>query len=201
MTDLKKSVLAILPLMFSPVTQASTVVGIWTPPTTRADGTPLPITDLSAFNFYCSAQAGGPYSLLATAPPNATSITTSPCVPDGSMGYFVVTAVDTSGRVSAYSNEATKFFSTSGPNPPAIPACVEPPRKYYVYGYASQTYVSLYDDAVKKVIGWAKAFDFQGFPRVCEGDSTTVFTAQAWLYTTDDETGERGKALCQRWDR
>src|ERR1700690_1811631 len=80
----------------------SSVTLTWTPPTTNTDGTPL--TDLAGYNVYygtSSRSYGSPVNVG-----NAITYTVTNLTP-GSY-YFAVTAYDTSGNESAYSNEVLK---------------------------------------------------------------------------------------------
>jgi fibronectin type 3 domain-containing protein len=56
------------------------------------------------YNTYSSAQSGGPYTKLTTAPVAATSYTDS-SVQSGKTYYFVVTEVDSGNQESGYSSE------------------------------------------------------------------------------------------------
>jgi PKD repeat protein len=83
----------------------------WTAPTTNTDGSEL--TDLKGCNIYRSAQSGGPYVKIATL------ITLSESYLDrnldeGFVGYYVVTAYNSEGVESAYSNEAWGLIPKKG---------------------------------------------------------------------------------------
>ena len=67
----------------------------WTASTSRVIG----------YNVYRGTQSGGPYTAITTAPDASTAYTDS-TVFAGSTYYYVVTAVDSSGHESAYSNQA-----------------------------------------------------------------------------------------------
>jgi len=76
---------------------------VWNAPTTNTDGSEL--TNLKNYYMYRSAQSGGPYTKIATL------ITWNELYRDagllsGFTGYYVVTAVNSEGRESEYSNEA-----------------------------------------------------------------------------------------------
>jgi len=75
----------------------------WTAPTTNADGTPL--TDLAGYNVYIGSAAGSYQQKINAG--NVTSYTASNLT-DGSTSYFAVTAYDTSGLESTYSNQVSK---------------------------------------------------------------------------------------------
>jgi hypothetical protein len=72
----------------------------WEPPTTNADGTAL--RDLAGYRLYRSEVSGGHYSLAETFPAAARTTGAMECPPDS---YWVLTAYDTHGNESAYSNE------------------------------------------------------------------------------------------------
>jgi fibronectin type 3 domain-containing protein len=58
------------------------------------------------YNIYRSGQSGGPYAKINSAlDPSTTDVDTS--VQSGSTYYYVVTAVDSSGRESVFSNQTT----------------------------------------------------------------------------------------------
>lgn len=99
----------------------------WTPPTQRTDGAVLdPATELSHYNLYCGTTAGGPYTeaaieIPATAP-DGTFTTDSATFFPGYGDYFcTMTAIDTYGQESAFSNEVTVGYH---PSPPASPTSV-----------------------------------------------------------------------------
>lgn len=77
------------------ITAVNHSVGLsWSPSTSTVMG----------YNTYSSAQSGGPYTKLTTAPVAATSYTDS-SVQSGKTYYFVVTAVDSGNQESGYSSE------------------------------------------------------------------------------------------------
>lgn len=82
----------------------------WTAPTTNEDGTPL--TDLAGYSVYYYDTAGGwanPIGNVDVGNVTASTMT----VPSQGIVYFVVTAYDTSGNVSAPSNEVSADFLAS----------------------------------------------------------------------------------------
>ena len=81
----------------------------WTAPTTYSDGTP--VTDLAGYKLY-TGNASGSYQQSVDVG-NQTNYTLS-SLSDGATYYFAVTAYDTSGVESAFSNEITGTF-------PALP--------------------------------------------------------------------------------
>jgi len=78
-------------------------------------------SDLAGYNIYRSTTSGSGYVKI-----NSSVIikTTAPQYVDNFTGsvegnyYYVVTAVDTSGNESAYSNEGSTHIDTSAPAPP-----------------------------------------------------------------------------------
>ena len=62
-------------------------------------------------NVYRGTQSGGPYSVLNSSPDASTSYKDSN-VRAGSTYYYVVTAVNSSGAESAYSNQAQAAVPT-----------------------------------------------------------------------------------------
>ena len=91
----------------------------WDYPTTNADGTPL--TDLAGFKAYYGT-ASGNYSTVIDAI-FATCVTTLPCSTSTftvtnlseTTYYFAVTAYDTAGNESDFSNEVSKTISGTPP--------------------------------------------------------------------------------------
>lgn len=81
----------------------------WSPPTTNTDGTP--ITNLKGYKVYVGTTSRSYDQKFDVG--NSTSYSLN-SLADGSTYYFAVTAYNTSGVESTYSNEATKDF-------PALP--------------------------------------------------------------------------------
>ena len=108
----------ILLLGASPVF-AGDVTLTWTPPTTNVDGSPL--TDLAGFKIYYGTSSSSYTQTINLADPAATGYTVTNLT-DGGTYFFAVTAYDTSGNESDYSNEASKTASGSGGDttPPVI---------------------------------------------------------------------------------
>jgi len=105
-------------LMFSIPASAGTsnVTLAWDAPTTNADGTKL--TDLAGYKLYYGAESG-----VYTKTVDVGDITTFQVkgIPDGPY-FFAVTAYDTMGNESGYSNEVNTFLDTI---PPGVPGgCV-----------------------------------------------------------------------------
>jgi hypothetical protein len=86
---------------------SSTATGVaslsWSPPTTNSDGTPL--TNLAGYKVYYG-NSSGQYSKSIDAG-NTSSITINN-LPVGGTTYFTVTAYDSSGNESSFSNETSK---------------------------------------------------------------------------------------------
>jgi hypothetical protein len=77
--------------------QTHTVGLAWTASTSSVVG----------YNVYRGTDNGGPYPSLLTSSPVATTAFTDSNVLDGTTYYYVVTAVDSTGEESVYSNQAT----------------------------------------------------------------------------------------------
>jgi outer membrane protein assembly factor BamB len=75
----------------------------WDAPTTNADGSTL--TDLVGYHYYRSFTQGGPYARLTGEPFAGTTLTDEFLHP-GFKAYYVITAVNSIGLESIYSNEA-----------------------------------------------------------------------------------------------
>ena len=89
----------------------------WTPPTTNEDGTPL--EDLGGYKIY-QGQAPGTYGPPTVINDPAASSYQAEDLPAGDY-YFAVTAFDTSGNESAFSNEAFKSVEAAGlPDQPTL---------------------------------------------------------------------------------
>lgn len=81
--------------------------------------------DLKEWRLYISTHSGGPYNLLRTIPFVSPQTTYTDefqlSSPDGQrmQYFFVLTAVDTSGNESGYSNEASVWIDFEAPGVPA----------------------------------------------------------------------------------
>jgi fibronectin type 3 domain-containing protein len=64
------------------------------------------------YNVYRSTVSGGPYTLLTGTPVAASPYTDSSSVQAGVTYYYVVTAVDSNGNESVFSNEASVTVPT-----------------------------------------------------------------------------------------
>ena len=85
----------------------------------------LPETnDLKEWRIYSATQAGGPYALMATVPyvsPQTTYTSSQQMTsPDGQriQYFFVLTALDSAGNQSGYSNEVNAWIDFEGPGIP-----------------------------------------------------------------------------------
>ena len=80
---------------------------------------PNPETDLAGYKVYRSSVAGGPYTIEGNVVPSLTPNFVWP-VPANTeaMQYFVVTAHDTAGNESVYSNEVSIFVDNKAPGMP-----------------------------------------------------------------------------------
>lgn len=82
----------------------------WTPPTARMSGATLLSSEISSYRAYYGTSSGV-YTLTKDVATSSCSSTCSTTI-SGLSGtyYFVVTATDTSGNESGYSNEVSKTF-------------------------------------------------------------------------------------------
>ena len=98
------------------VTAAADVTFSWDPPTTNVDNTPL--TDLAGYNLYYGTESGNYTDMVdvgcAVSCPEPTGSEeetyTISGLSDGVVYYFAVTAYDTAGNESDYSNEVSKLI-------------------------------------------------------------------------------------------
>ena len=102
---------ALLIPLYSPLLFAGEVLLAWTPPTTNVDGSPL--NDLAGFMIYYGAYPGNYTRSIDLPDPGATNYTVTNLT-DGGTYFFAVTAYDTSGNESDYSNEVGKTASIGG---------------------------------------------------------------------------------------
>jgi fibronectin type 3 domain-containing protein len=84
-----------------------TVVALDTPPRVGLSWNSNPGESTVSYSVYRSTMRGGPYGLEASAVRNLTYMDTT--VQSGTTYHYVATAVDASGKESAYSTEATIF--------------------------------------------------------------------------------------------
>lgn len=109
----------------------------WDPSTTNADGTLC--LDLAGYKiYYDTDQTGAPYEgfglpqgaspiivpVSSLADPSSPTFTLSGTLP-GPMYYITVTAYDTSGNESGYSNEASAFDTTADADHDGVPDALE----------------------------------------------------------------------------
>ena len=87
----------------------------WDAPTTNSDGTPL--TDLAGYKIYYGTDSANYTEIIDTG--NTTSYQVNNLT-DGLTYYFAVTAYDTSGNESAFSNEVSKTIQSADTTPPQI---------------------------------------------------------------------------------
>lgn len=88
----------------SEVTAEGTVTVSWTAPQTRADGTPMVLSEIGGYRVYYGTQTGIYTDEVDIDDGTAEQVT----VETGSGDYFfVVTTVDTEGRESEFSQEIT----------------------------------------------------------------------------------------------
>lgn len=89
----------------------------WDAPITNTDGTPL--TDLAGFNTYYSLISGEYNSGNMVNIPDPTQTAVTIILPYDLMWYLVVTAYDTSGNESIYSDEVALLKVTPDVMPPS----------------------------------------------------------------------------------
>jgi hypothetical protein len=78
----------------------------WTAPVTRADSTPLSLSEIDGFRIYYGKSAGSYTNYSDVTDGSAQSVTVQG-VPVGNY-YIVMTTLDSSGRESSYSSTVTK---------------------------------------------------------------------------------------------
>lgn len=105
----------IIPCLNATQLFAGTATLSWNPPTTNVDGTPL--TDLAGYRIYYGTSTGNYTQNI-----NVGNVTTYQLasLTDGYTYYFAITAYDTLGNESAYSNEISKFMQVVDTTPPVI---------------------------------------------------------------------------------
>ena len=96
--------------------QAASVLLSWNAPKANADGTSL--TDLAGYKVYSGTSPGNYTSTLDVG--NVVSISMGG-LQDGQLYYFAVTAYDSMGLESGFSNEASVTPSLDTPIPPPPP--------------------------------------------------------------------------------
>lgn len=100
----------LIALVLSPLAVAGDLTLTWTPPTLRADGTPLSPQDIDGYSVYYGSTSGGPY-------PNKVDVADGAAVTATIVGlspgtYFVVmTTYDVDGRESVYSTQVAKTIN------------------------------------------------------------------------------------------
>lgn len=122
---MKKFLILLLVLaLFSPLYAAVPNTFEWDAPTTNANGTPL--NDLAGFKIHCGSAAGtynttkdvGILNATATGGQHVTIPVNQVLTQDGNY-YCVVTAYDTVGNESGYSNEINFTINLQSPNVPS----------------------------------------------------------------------------------
>lgn len=78
---------------------------LWAPATTNSDGTPL--SDLAGYRVYYGTASGNYTTTVDVSDPAATSAQIDGLTPNTTY-YFAVTAYDSSGNESSFSNEGVK---------------------------------------------------------------------------------------------
>lgn len=112
---MKKLALALILVLglTTPLFAAGQAILSWTAPTTNSDGTPL--TDLGGYKVY-----QGTATRVYGTPTDVGNVLTKTITPlaDGTY-FFAVTAYDTSGNESVFSNEVSKRVDSVAPAPPS----------------------------------------------------------------------------------
>ena len=114
---MKRSFLALLMFVMAggisvPIAFAGNVTLSWNAPTTNVDGTP--ITGLAGYKVYLGTSTGGYSVQIDIGNINPYTVT---LLPAGTY-YFAVTAYNTSGDESGYSNEVSKILIQADPAAP-----------------------------------------------------------------------------------
>ena len=89
-----------------------------TQPIEREDGTPLAIGEIAENRFYVGSSSGDYTDMISNLPPTCSLTVDATAVADGQY-FYVVTAVDTDGRESTYSQE--KVVTIQRVKPPKAP--------------------------------------------------------------------------------
>ena len=90
----------------------------WTPPIQNTDGTPL--TNLVSYDIHSGCNSTGIYDRPVEVTPAPASSYTVLNLPDFGTCYFAVKAANSSGVLSAFSNEATKVLGAVPPDSDSI---------------------------------------------------------------------------------
>jgi len=98
-------IISLLPV----IAYATEVTLTWSAPTTNADGTPL--TDLAGYKIYYGTESGNYSNIVDVGYLDGAEVSYSLELTDNRY-YFAVTAYDTSGNESDYSNERAKTVGT-----------------------------------------------------------------------------------------
>lgn len=93
-----------------PVSTVNAVTLSWAPPTQREDLSTLNTNELSGFKIYYGTSSGVYAQSVTINNPNQTSYEINNL--GNGRYYFVITALDSDGNESTYSNEAIKDFSS-----------------------------------------------------------------------------------------
>ena len=108
-------IFCIMILLNSTVVSAAETTLSWSPPNTSADGSPL--TDLDGYIIYTGTESGNYTQSIDIG--NTTTYTATNLT-ENITYYFTVTAYDTSGNESVYSNEASQLIQSPDTTPPVI---------------------------------------------------------------------------------
>lgn len=112
MRKLRLSRFAFVWLCIASVANAETLTFVWDAPTTNVDGTPL--TDLVGYRFYRGSTSNN-YKAWADTKAIVTNFTLDE--PNDGLFFYAVTAINSRGLESAYSNEVIVLVRQSTPRP------------------------------------------------------------------------------------
>jgi hypothetical protein len=99
------------------ITPSSETTLTWSAPTTNTDSTP--ITDMGGYKVYYGLSPATLSNVIDTHS-TATTYTFANGVLPSAVWYFAVTAYDTSGIESGFSNIVSKNIDVVGPRPPVL---------------------------------------------------------------------------------
>ena len=81
----------------------------WTIPTTRADGSPLPMSDLAGYEIYVLAESTGQSSVITVGGGGTSTYTVTGLAPD--TYHFSMAAKDSAGNLSELSGVVSKTIA------------------------------------------------------------------------------------------
>lgn len=90
----------------TPVAVSGSAALSWSSPTTRSNGQPLSMSELAGYEIYMLAESTGVSSVITVSDPFSTSRSIDGLTPD--IYHFAISAIDSSGLVSALSTLVSK---------------------------------------------------------------------------------------------